>query len=146
MHRADSPFHLAGPNLDTWTKDGKCSYCGSLSPEVVLQRIEAGEVEVGPTDKNYKAYIRVLRGDAFKQTHRTDDKPFKGWDSPEHTWVTQETKEGKFYYQHFSEEQCKKFVELYNAHQMHVGYPGHFYRPPFFMKLLPVNVEDATGG
>lgn len=42
--------------LDTWRTNGTCSYCGSLSSDEFFKRIEGGE-EVGPTDKNYKAYI-----------------------------------------------------------------------------------------
>jgi len=40
----------------------------------------------------------------------------------------------KFYYQHLSEEQKKKFVELYNAGKLVV--PGGFYVLPFFCKVL----------
>lgn len=42
--------------LDTWREDGTCSFCGSLNPNIVLQRIEQG-VAVVPTDKNYKGYL-----------------------------------------------------------------------------------------
>lgn len=40
----------------------------------------------------------------------------------------------KVYFQHFSEEQMKAFIELYNSKAMKVGYPGYFYNPPFFMR------------
>lgn len=38
----------------------------------------------------------------------------------------------KFYFQHFDEEQGKKFIELYNARKIKIGYPGYFYVTPFF--------------
>lgn len=53
----DSPFVMAGQNIDTWGDDGTCSFCGSLKPEVVLNHIDAGDVEIGATDKNYKIYV-----------------------------------------------------------------------------------------
>ena len=46
---------LAGP--DFWRFDGTCNYCGSLSPVQFFKAIE-DECEIGPTDKNYKVYIK----------------------------------------------------------------------------------------
>jgi hypothetical protein len=40
---------------------------------------------------------------------------------------------GKFYFQHFDKPQCLKFIELYNAKTLKLGFPGHFYVSPFFM-------------
>lgn len=45
--------------LDTWKeRDGAsvCSFCGSLNPEVFLDKAAAG-AEIEPTDKSYKAYL-----------------------------------------------------------------------------------------
>lgn len=47
------PFKL--PEQDEW-RDGKCSFCGSVSPEAFMAAAESG-VELGPTDKSYKAYV-----------------------------------------------------------------------------------------
>lgn len=41
---------------------------------------------------------------------------------------------GKFYFQHLSEEQCRKFVDLLNEKKLVIGYPGHFYSKPFFVQ------------
>lgn len=38
----------------------------------------------------------------------------------------------KFYFQHLSIDQRKRFVELLNSGTMKVGYPGRFYQLPFF--------------
>lgn len=54
--RAENPGpwrYDEGP--DTYI-DGRCSYCGSVEPGEFLQAVRDG-VEVGPTDKNYKAYL-----------------------------------------------------------------------------------------
>lgn len=59
-----------------WREDKTCSYCGSLNPEEFMARLEAGDVELGPTDKPYKVYIKDLEG-----------KPVGG-------------PAGKFYFQH----------------------------------------------
>jgi hypothetical protein len=82
-----------------------CSYCGSLHPDDFMERVLAGW-EVGPTDKNYKAYLR--RADSGGP-------------------------ESKFYFQHLSVEQRHQFIDLLNAGTMHIGYPGHFYVHPFFV-------------
>lgn len=97
--------------LDTFIND-RCSFCGSLSPELFLERVKAGD-ELGPTDKNYKVYIH---------------KP---------PW-------GKFYFQHFSPEQCEEFVALLNDKKLHIGYPGRFYVLPFFIRVEPRS-DEPTG-
>lgn len=92
-----------GEPTDTWREDGTCSYCGSVSPSLFFERVLAGD-EVGPTDKNYKAYIG---------------------------------ERGKFYFQHLSEEEKNRFIELYNNKTMKLGFPGHFYSRPFFCAVAP---------
>ena len=84
-----------------------CSYCGSVSPKRLFEIIEAGG-EIIPTDKDYKAYVRD--GGASKHEH-------------------------KFYYRHLSAADKTRFIELYNSKKMKIGYPGHFYRAPFFMRF-----------
>lgn len=54
------------------------------------------------------------------------DKPYK-------VYVGEPTT-AKFYFQHLSEEQRREFFDLYVAEQINVGYPGHFYVLPFFMR------------
>lgn len=95
------------PEFDTWRQDNTCSYCGSGNPDEFMRRVEARDVTLSPTDKNYKVYVE------------SDDaaQPFGG---PAH----------KFYFQHLSIEQRKRFVELWNAGlKIH----GGFYVFPFFM-------------
>lgn len=96
-------------NLDHWrTIDGtiSCDFCGSISEPELFRLIELG-AELGPTDKNYKVYV-------------------------EHDSI----RFGKFYFQHLSEEGRTRFVDLVNAKQLRIGYPGYFYRPPFFMRYV----------
>lgn len=45
-------------------------------------------------------------------------------------------KQDKFYFQHFTEEECQKFIELYNSRKMKLGYPGRFYVSPFFARRV----------
>ncbi len=40
----------------------------------------------------------------------------------------------KFYFQHLAEDQHRAFVDLLNAKKLNIGYPGHFYVLPFFVK------------
>lgn len=108
--RAELPTTARFPDMDVWdVYDGnlRCSFCGSLHPDYVLEMMRLG-VELGPTDKNYKIYVKVLG-----------------------------THEGKFYFQHFDLEQKHKFIELYNQHPRNftVGYPGYFYVLPYFIAI-----------
>lgn len=100
-------------NQDVWSERyGKlrCSFCGSLNPNDVISRLAAGE-EATPTDKNYKLYVGASHD--------------------------------KAYFHHFDESHMGAFISLYNASidnveglpSMKVGYPGHFYSPPFFMQM-----------
>lgn len=93
----------------TWRDEGDgwttCSYCGSLSPESLWRAIYEHR-ELGPTDKNYKVYVKSV--------------PVRG--------------AGKFYFQHLPEEDRRRFIEVLNADLLTLGYPGHFYCLPFFTK------------
>ena len=100
-----------------WQGDGTCSYCGSLSPDQLFAAIEAGAT-LGPTDKNYKVYVE---GEGAPKVHGAC----------------------KFYFRHFNEAQCRRFLDLFNAKKIKVGYPGHFYVLPYFMRNVP-EPNDAT--
>ena len=103
-----------GTNLDTYDvrEEGglpKCSYCGSVEPNAFLDRLEAGD-ELGPTDKNYKAYLEHSVG--FN----------------------------KFYYQHLDQpEQRARFIALLNERKVKFGYPGRFTVLPYFLTLQGEN-------
>ena len=92
---------------DTWRTNNTCSYCGSLNADEFMERVEAGTIKVGPTDKNYKVYVENLGGEPLSAI--------------------------KFYFQHLSVEQKKRFVDLYNEQRVILGDPGVFYVNPFFM-------------
>lgn len=87
-----------------------CSYCGSLHPDVFLAKLKEGATLI-PTDKSYKAYIRIPS------------------ESGGH--------ENKFYFQHLSGEQMREMVDLVNSRSINFGQPGYFYTRPYFMR--PVN-------
>jgi hypothetical protein len=161
----------AEEGLDTWGQRGGvigqekigpgCSFCGSLHPDRFMELVREGWV-VGPTDKNYKAYLGKPRtgediaarkaqwmeaqngiARAIRDLGAKDGKTAEqiAADLEEH-WTTRELpliqdgcgQEAKFYYQHLSETQRAEFIEIYNAGRMKVGYPGHFYRLPFFCR------------
>lgn len=56
-------------NKDRWSRhhgfvgsnEPTCTFCGSLRPDRFIELVEAGYV-VGPTDKNYKAYLDDQQG------------------------------------------------------------------------------------
>jgi hypothetical protein len=144
------PRRVEGPLLDDtddkYREDDTCSYCGSLNPETFMARLEAGDMEVGPTDKSYKVYLENRGGANFKMSHRQDcDCVFERGLSGAETlakveacphWVTGERSHSKFYFQHLSSEQQRRFIELLNAGKLKIGVPGYFYRTPFFIKRV----------
>lgn len=118
-----------------WRSDDTCSFCGSLNPDVLMARLEAGNVALGPTDKSYKVYVHNVGGEPFRRSHRDCPKgsTCTGPNDCAH-WVTEEVTQAKFYFQHFSPEQGARFVELLNTKKLKLGYPGHFYALPFFIQ------------
>jgi hypothetical protein len=48
---------------------------------------------------------------------------------------------GKFYFQHLSDDEQQKFIDLYNAKKITLASPGYFYVTPFFAK--PHAAEQA---
>lgn len=106
-------FYAQGRNRKTPT----CSYCGSMSGDEFMAGLEAGTLQVGPTDKSYKVYVR----DAYNGTDK-----------------------GKFYYQHLSAEQQTRFIELYNEKRLKLGWPGHLYRLPYFCQREPATTSPSV--
>lgn len=51
----------------------------------------------------------------------------------------------KFYFQHLTNEQRREFFDLFQAGQLNLAYPGHFYVLPFFIKLQEVPGDDTAG-
>lgn len=136
--KRENPMLGLSPLLDgedTWRADDTCSYCGSLNPDTLMARVEAGDVQLVPTDKSYKVYVRNNGGEGFQQTYRNcpQDAKCKGPNECTH-WVTRNIDETKFYFQHLSEDQRKRFVDLLNDSKLHLAAPGYFYVMPFFCK------------
>jgi hypothetical protein len=130
---AGGPFTEAFSGKAHWCADDTCSYCGSLSEKRFIECVEAGG-EVGPTDKNYKVYLRPAPdGEPFKQTYRNcpRDSQCQGPDDCTH-WTTRTIDQAKFYFQHLSPDGQRRFVRLLNAKGVKIGIPGHFYVLPFF--------------
>lgn len=90
-----------------WRTNDTCHYCGSLNPTLFLERLQADDVRIIPTDKDYKVYVEATGGESLGYA--------------------------KFYFQHFSSKQQKQFIELLNAGRVKFGEPGHFYVDPFFI-------------
>ena len=102
------PAVSAYPATDNWNERGSvrtCSYCGSLHPDDVFAAIEAFG-ELGPTDKTYKVYVHL---------------PQAG--------------QKKFYFQHFTTEEQRRFVELLNDGRIKFRGFGGFYVAPYFIRF-----------
>lgn len=137
-------------NLDRWTDDKLCSYCGSMHPDVVMKGIENGRLSLGPTDKSYKVYINeavtveaLAAAETQARSHGIgamllQDKgeaAFLQYWAHEKKMVSGKHV-GKFYFQHLSDAQQKHFIHLHNTGKLSIGFPGRFYVTPFFCRLL----------
>lgn len=102
--------------LDYWCPGGTCSYCGSFSEDEFMAELESGELTLSPTDKGYKAYAN-----SSKRSYQ------------------------KFYFQHLTEAQQGRFIELLNEGKVKFGEPGHFYVLPFFVGIKGYDFEARKG-
>ena len=135
----DARSDLMFPHEDGYRDDDTCSFCGSLNPDTFMTRLEAGELTLGTTDKNYKVYVTVASGPMLKQTYRdcpSDGPRCAGPNECTH-WITRESNHGKFYFQHLSVEQRQRFVELYNDQRLVFEGGYSFYVLPFFFRIAP---------
>jgi len=119
-----------------------CSFCGSLHPDRFMELLREGWV-VGPTDKNYKAYLgkpltaeerdqrKAAWVDRMSPLGTEDGAALADMWEREHAHPSC-GQEAKFYFQHLSEAQQQEFIELHNSKAMRLAYPGYFYVRPFF--------------
>ena len=109
--RSESPVpaFMAGEEDGFSSKDGTCTYCGSMNEVEFMVRARDGVDELIPTDKDYKVYVQEV--------------------GPNPAYPQQR----KFYFQHLDEAQQREFVDLLNARKLKIGHPGHFYTRPFFV-------------
>lgn len=129
-HGDGAPFPFGGKAV--WRSDETCSYCGSVHPDVVMERLEAGTVLLGSTSKDYKVYLHSPEGTPlFRQSFRGDGDP-GGTDPSKWVWTTRETRDAKFYFMHFSEQQMRRFIELYNEKRIKFEGGLGFTRLPYF--------------
>lgn len=140
-----------------------CSYCGSLIEPAFFEALDQS-AQLGPTDKSYKVYVDVKNFDAGRPkivssanykhdapgwvkvtAENRDSLPLDKWQRDnwvldDEYWVQLGTESErvtlKFYFQHLSREGMMKFIDLYNANKLNIGYPGHFYTMPFFMRPI----------
>jgi hypothetical protein len=123
--------------------DGSCGYCGSVLGDEFMARVEAGTVELGATDKNYKAYLRNSGGPAFKQSYRDCPKGAVCTGPKDCThWVMRETDQTKFYFQHLSDAQKTRFVELLNERKVKFEGGEYFYVMPYFIASVSNKVAS----
>ena len=141
------------------SSDDSCQYCGALNPDTFMRRLEAGDVRLGSTDKNYKVYVENDGGEPFKQTYRDcpRDKEMTNAAGNKYMksscegpvtcthWVTLATDSTKFYFQHLSEAQQERFTALLNEKRIKfLGNIG-FYVLPFFCSVKPENIDKESG-
>lgn len=90
-------------------EETSCSYCGSLHPDAFMEGLESGHYVLGATDKDYKVYV-----------DRIDGAPAGS---------------KKFYFEHLSDAQQKRFIDLLNTRRLKFSSGIGFYVLPFFVHL-----------
>lgn len=160
------------PGPDTWRGRGSfdsgtgpcCSYCGSLNPDVFLDRVRDGWI-VSPTDRPTKAYLDEPYSPEVLDSIKTTSAIWKAvrlskldegamekdataaadtyWVEHEARWHIGRTV-AKVYFAHLSSTQQDIFCELYNSGAMRLSYPGRFYVRPFFAR--PATMQAASHG
>lgn len=139
-----------------------CGWDGSIHPDEFMAYLEKPGTVLGPTDKNYKVYI-TLTADACGEdpaelrtvgSSDSEEPPYPDWvrlegdalalwqaegNHGDHRpkWVSISKRgpirESKFYFEHLSVEQRKRFVEMLNDGRLTLSMPGRFYVLPFFI-------------
>mgnify|MGYP000607288369 CR=1 FL=1 len=71
---ADISFYKL-PEFDEWTSDHKCSWCGSLHPDVFMTYLKQNK-EITPTDKTYKVYLDDHRKFYFQHLSKEQMEDF----------------------------------------------------------------------
>lgn len=156
--KADATLPSQLTHDSQWRDDGTCSYCGSLNPDLLFAAIEDGAAELGATDKNYKLYATLpydrpdeLVISASTNASMTEDEAARGgwlkadaeargrWRLSEFTSFYRLRPHGsrrhtKVYFQHFSEAQMRRFVELHNQKRLRFAPGDGLYVWPYFMQ------------
>lgn len=153
--RAEGPL-AAEIGSDTYLERGgligqeaagrSCSYCGSLHPDRFLELLREGWY-LGPTDKNYKAYLgKPLTDEEIARCREQWLEQMKGvvaasdlgsgWEE-QRLLIQGGGQQAKFYYQHLSSDQRNEFIALHNSGEMKIGYPGRLYVMPSFCRSTP---------
>lgn len=168
--RAESIHQASGP--DTWDSGPSltggigpcCTYCGSLNPDVFMEKIRDKWI-VGPTDKPTKVYLdrafepeeieRIKTGSIIWKTVRRlkldeglseDDAAAAAdadWNAHEASKLTGRTV-AKFHFVHLTVEQQTEFLALYNSRAMRLSFPGRLYVRPYFARTADETTSDAT--
>ncbi len=135
--REEVPEYPGMKKSDVWEKRGGlrcCSFCGSLHPDDFMDALEKRR-SIATTSKNYKVYVmlpnpRVGKRYVMSTESRLDIFGLR---------INKKTygREGailqtKFYFQHLSDEQQRRFIELANEKALVFEGGFGFSVPPFF--------------
>lgn len=84
-----------------------CCYCGSINADVFMSMVEDQRVTLTPTDDSQKVYVD---GEGLQSA--------------------------KFYFEHMSDAQRRRFIELYNERKLRFYQAQPFYVLPYFMQQV----------
>lgn len=136
-----------GPSFANAAMFPTCSHCGSLHPDVFMDRVREGWI-VGGTDKSYKWYLdrpysaeeveHIKAGhpavQAIRESHGNAAAE-EYWQSNLADGAYAGTAVAKFYTAHLSRAQCEEFLAMWEARALR----HTMYRQPWF----PAMAQDA---
>lgn len=113
-------------------------YVEMANPDPDAMRVVAGSSgDENPGYGDYCKRERDLTPEEADLAHRCGWGTLRDLATSDH-WIcfgpSGPVKHGKFYFQHLDDAGKDRFIELHNAKKIKIGYPGHFYTPPFFAR------------
>lgn len=148
MHPDEFMAYLDEPGTELTPTDKNYKvYISIASKEADEMRIGVSTTRATPPDPAYGGEW-MTHEDAVERYPELRDEYEKrkrliDTTAPSHPWRTQtnyvqvgprgDRRESKFYFEHLSEEQRRRFAELLNAGKLNLREPGYFYRLPFFL-------------
>lgn len=102
-----------------WSGNSTCSYCGSMHPDDFMIVARLGNIDLGPTDKNYKVYVGNTKF-YFQHLSENQKREFVGLYNMRPR-------------RQYNVNDLSFKIVADGGGKMVVGYPGRFYVLPFFM-------------
>lgn len=130
--------------------DLRCDFCGGLRPEVFMRRLELGNIILSPVFHRgglnllprEQLFVRTWGGPCFIEAYRISRK--------HGGWATREVKDVRFYLNHLSRDELRRFAQLLDEGRVKLDCPTAIYHPLALSEFRNPAIlsprEDEAGG